>query len=179
MNETAVALCRDLSLSSHETWVALIWAWWSVSLTLSLGLLIFTATKARIKYKEMNRRSSAWSYPSLPSDISEGSEEDPPSLSPRNSLSSMYQTIPEEYTERKRGSDLEIIAEDDEGFVFEDESDVTDSSPPSRGSGSSSPAPPLPSGQGELEGGRNRFSGPSLQHLQLPAIKKDAFLRQG
>ena len=169
MNETVVALCRDLSLSSHETWVALIWAWWSVSITLTLGLLIFTAAKARIKAKEMNlgRRPSE----------SSGDSEEYPHFSPRNSLTSMYQTIPEEYTERKRGSDLEDIAEDDECF-FEDESDVTDSSPPSRGSGSSSPAP-SPSGQGELEGGRNRFSGPNLQHLQLPSIQKDVYLRQG
>ena len=156
MNETAVALCRDLSLSSHETWVALIWAWWSVSISLALGLLIFTAAKARIKAKEMNlgRR---------PSESSEESEEDPRRHSLK-SLSSMYQTIPEEYTERKRGSDLEDIAEDDECF-FEDESDVTDSAPPSRGSGSSSPVPAP--------------SGPALNHLQLPAIQKDVYLRQG
>ena len=137
--------------------------------------------KARIKSKEMRRRpseSSEHSWGCIGCPFHEESEEDSRRQSLK-SLSSMYQTIPEEYTDRnKRGSDLEDIAEDDECF-FENESDVTDSSPPSRGSGSSSPAPPAPSGQGELEGGRNRFSGPSLQHLQLPAIKKDALLRQG
>ena len=66
----------------------------------------------------------------------------------------MYQTIPEEYAERKRGSDLEDIAEVDECY-YEDESDVT-----SRGSSSSAASP-----------------GGSLHHLALPAIQRDVYLR--
>ena len=69
----------------------------------------------------------------------------------------MYQTIPEEYAERKRGSDLEDIAEVDECY-YEDESDQT-----SRGSSSSAPSPAPPGG--------------SLHHLQLPAIQRDVYLR--
>ena len=153
MNQTAVALCRDLSLSSHEAWVAMIWAWWGVSICLTLGLVIFTANKARIKAKEIGAGFDRRSV----STESEESEEDR-----RHSLSSMYQTIPEDYVERKRGSDLEDIAEAEDECYYEDESELTDSSPPSRGSSSSAPSPAPPT---------------SLQHLQLPAIQRDAYLR--
>ena len=149
MNQTAVALCRDLSLSSHEAWVALIWAWWSVSISLALGLIIFTATKARIKARQMD---IGWDRRSETTEEEEESEEER-----RHSLNSMYQTIPEEYAERKRGSDLEDIAEVDECY-YEDESDQT-----SRGSSSSAPSPAPPGG--------------SLHHLQLPAIQRDVYLR--
>ena len=151
MNQTAVALCRDLSLSSHEAWVAMIWAWWGVSICLTLGLVIFTAAKARIKAKEIGAGFDRRSV----STESEESEED-------RRHSSMYQTIPEDYVERKRGSDLEDIAEAEDECYYEDESDLTDSSPPSRGSSSSVPSPAPPT---------------SLQHLQLPAIQRDAYLR--
>ena len=151
MNQTAVALCRDLSLSSHEAWVAMIWAWWGVSICLTLGLVIFTAAKARIKAKEIGAGFDRRSV----STESEESEED-------RRHSSMYQTIPEDYVERKRGSDLEDIAEAEDECYYEDESEVTDSSPPSRGSSSSVPSPAPPT---------------SLQHLQLPAIQRDAYLR--
>ena len=81
-----VTLCRHLTPFLDGTWVSLTWAWWSVSITLSLGLLSFTVTKARIKAKEINlgRR---------PSESSEESEEDPRRQSLKL-LSSMYQRRP-------------------------------------------------------------------------------------
>ena len=150
MNHTVAALCRDLSLSREEAWVAFIWAWFSVSLSLSLGLLLFSVTKARLKAKEINEYSE--------SVISEDEECD---SERKDSLSSMYVRLPlPEEVDKERQYELEAIAEDDECF-YEDESDCTESSPPSRGSTTTSPT----------------HSSNSLQHLQLPSLQKDVYLR--
>ena len=156
MNSTQ--LCRDPHGEDHGL-VAVVWAGAGLAATLNLLLLLITAAGARSVARRLQEAGS-----SCCSEDEDGEEAELDY--------SMYEAIPEEYLDKRRQSELEVILEDDECF-YDGDTDTAScpdpSPPPSSGcsSLSTTPAPshtslplPLPPRRRshEVAGARSRFS---------------------
>ena len=156
MNSTL--LCRDPHSEDHGL-VAVVWAGAGLAATLTMLLLLLTAAGARRVARRLHEAGT-----SCCSGDEDGEEAELDY--------SMYEAIPEEYLDKRRQSELEVILEDDECF-YDGDTDTAScpdpSPPPSSGcsSLSTTPAPshtslplPLPPRRRshEVAGARSRFS---------------------